>query len=177
MPRIIHHGATAGSFANVVSGLSSARSVLGSSVPARKLVPMGVRRVVSRSIRTAGWAPLAVFGLHAVLSVTGAYLTHPAIDLPMHLAGGVVIAYFFARCLTVAMEEGLLGTPDAFAVALLTFTCTCAAAVLWEFVEWTHDQFFMARDARGYEDTLLDLALGIVGGAVFVAAAAARAPR
>jgi len=129
---------------------------------------------MARSVRAAGWAPLLVFGAHAVLAATGAYGVVPSIDIPMHLAGGVVIAYFFARSLALAVDDGLLGAPNRLAVALLVLACTCAAAVFWEFAEWTYDRFFLAPDARDYGDTLLDMALGIAGGSLFVAASVAR---
>jgi hypothetical protein len=125
-------------------------------------------------VRSAGWAPLAVLLLHAVLVATSAYAVYPPLDNPMHLAGGIAIAYFFSKSLALAIEAGLLGSPNRLAVAVMVFACTCAAAIAWEFAEWTHDQFFSARGARGYHDTLLDMALGVFGGAVFVAVSAMR---
>jgi len=133
-----------------------------------------LRAWIARSVRAAGWAPLAVFALHAILAATGAYGVYPPLDIPMHLAGGIAIAYFFSKALALAIEAGLLGAPNRLAVAVMVFTCTCAAAVAWEFAEWTYDQFFVAMDARGYHDTLLDMALGVVGGALFVAVSAMR---
>ena len=62
----------------------------------------------------------------------------------------------------------MLGEPNRIALGALVLGCTCAAAIFWEFAEWGHDQFFVAADARGYHDTLLDLALGVVGGGSFV---------
>jgi hypothetical protein len=130
-----------------------------------------------RSVRAAGWAPLAVFLLHAVLVATGAYRAYPSIDIPMHVAGGIVIAYFFSRSLALAIESDLLGAPNRLAIAVLVLTSTCAAVIAWEFAEWTYDQFSMLRDARGYHDTLLDMALGVLGGAAFVAVSALRGRR
>jgi hypothetical protein len=127
---------------------------------------------IFRSVRAAGWAPITVFLLHAVLVATGAYGVYPPLDIPMHLGGGIAIAYFFARTLALAIEADLLGAPNRLAVAVMVVTCTCAAAIAWEFAEWTHDQFFSAGNARGYHDTLLDMALGVFGGALFVAVSA-----
>lgn len=45
----------------------------------------------------AGWFPSLVFLLHCVLSLAfDAYDRAPSLDVPMHLLGGVAIAYFFA---------------------------------------------------------------------------------
>lgn len=125
-------------------------------------------------MRAAGWAPIAVFLLHMVLVATGAYAAYPSLDIPMHLGGGIVIAYFFAESLAVAVRAGLLGAPNRLAVAVMVLGCTCAAAVGWEFAEWAYDQFFSVRDARGYHDTLLDMALGVLGGGLVVAVSAVR---
>ncbi len=129
---------------------------------------------IARSVRVAAWAPLTVFVLHAVLVATGAYGVYPPLDVPMHLAGGIAIAYFFSKSLALAIEADLLGAPNRPAVAVMVLTCTCAAAIAWEFAEWTYDRFFIAGDARAYHDTLLDMALGVMGGALFVAASAMR---
>lgn len=136
-----------------------------------------LRAWIFRSLRAAGWAPIAVFLLHAVLVATGAYAAHPSLDIPMHLGGGIVIAYFFAESLAVAVRADLLGAPNRLAVAVMVLGCTCAAAVGWEFAEWAYDQFFAVRDARGYHDTLADMALGILGGGLFVAVSAVRGVR
>jgi hypothetical protein len=124
---------------------------------------------VIRSVRVAGWAPLSVFGLHVVLAMGGAYDSFPSIDIPMHLLGGIVIAYFFAVSLTIALQLDLVGRPNRFALAILVIGSTCAAAIVWEFGEWGYDQFFPAPDARDYHDTLLDLALGMLGGGLYAA--------
>ncbi len=129
---------------------------------------------ILRSVRAAGWAPIGVFLLHVALVATGAYAAYPSLDIPMHLGGGIVIAYFFAESLAVAVRSGLLGAPNRLAVAVMVLGCTCGAAVGWEFAEWAHDQLFAPGDARGYHDTLLDMALGVLGGGLFVAVSARR---
>ena len=58
----------------------------------------------------------------------------------------------------------------------MTFGCTCAAVVHWELAEWAYDQFFMAGDSRRYHDTLLDMALGVLGGALYLGLSATRRP-
>jgi hypothetical protein len=47
---------------------------------------------------------------------------------------------------------------------------TSLAAVVWEFAEFVADQKFGAHTQPGLEDTLLDLFLGLLGGAVWITA-------
>lgn len=54
-------------------------------------------------------------------------------------------------------------------VALLTVVLGLAIATLWEFYEWVGEQFVPAQIIVGYDDTILDLALG--GGGALIAGA------
>lgn len=119
--------------------------------------------------RRAGWAPLAVFLVHAVASGSGAYRIWPAFDAPMHLVGGFVIAFFFAESLAVVAESGVLGQPSRLLLGIAIFALTCTAAVFWEFAEWSVDLYFGSVGQLGIVDTMRDMARGIAGGGVFVA--------
>ena len=82
------------------------------------------------SVVSAGWAPASVFVIHVVISRgLGAYLTLPDLDIPMHFAGGVAIAYFLWRSINIDAAGPVLGSLTLFARLLLTFLAVCAAAV------------------------------------------------
>ncbi len=67
------------------------------------------------SIRSAGWAPALVFVTHVVASRgIGAYRTLPELDTPMHLVGGVAIAFFFWRSVNLDAARPLLGSLTLF---------------------------------------------------------------
>ena len=98
----------------------------------------------------------------------GAYEAFPPLDTPMHLLGGLAIAFFLWTAYSIGTRSGTLGQPNSTAIALLTVTSTAASAVLWEFAEFLSDGYLGTNTQKGLEDTLLDLLLGLVGGAVFV---------
>ncbi len=126
-------------------------------------------RWLSTSIRSAGWAPVVVFSLHVVLSRGfGAYLAVPGLDIPMHVLGGVAIAFFIWRAIALPAATPVLGRPSDTGRLLLAFTAVCTAAALWEFAEWTTDRLGLTEAQVGLDDTLLDMALGIAGGTVFL---------
>lgn len=118
------------------------------------------------ALRRYGWFPLAVFLAHEICShVLDAYVRWPAIDIPLHFLGGFAIAYFAAGALRVFAERGLVRPPDPILRVLLLFALACTAAVFWEFAEWIADRYFGTNcqmDDLG--DTLLDLAMGVLGG-------------
>jgi len=148
------------------------------------LDPVGIRPMmfgmgrflgwVSESVRAAGWAPLSVFAFHVALMYAGAYGAVPSVDVPMHLGGGVAIAYFFARSLALAPD--LVGRPSRFALGVMVVGATCAAAIGWEVAEWAWARRVSGGVAHTYHDTLLDLVLGAVGGTFYAVAAYRRAP-
>lgn len=125
------------------------------------------------TLREAGWAPLAVFAVHTVAAVVfHAYAKYPLLDVPMHFLGGLVIAYFFHRAIVNASRFGFPDLDYDAVRCLLVFSLVCTAAVFWEFAEWIWDRLFQTHHQTSLDDTMLDLALGIGGGAVFLALSA-----
>ena len=122
-----------------------------------------------RLLKIAGWAPLLVFIAHVVCILTGAYEAWPPLDIPFHLVGGVVIAFFFHRSLSLLWRERHLDLGRPFTQQLLVFTLTVTAATFWEFAEYLADHFLGTTSQQGgLEDTLLDLLLGTLGGTLLL---------
>ncbi len=121
-------------------------------------------------LRQAGWAPTLVFLVHVYAScVLDAYVRYWALDIVMHVAGGVAIAYFFHAGLE-RLPPDVIGPRHRSAVhAAAVFALTATASVFWEFAEYASDRLFGTRAQLELEDTLLDLALGVVGGVLYVA--------
>jgi uncharacterized membrane protein len=107
----------------------------------------------------------------------GAYVAFPPLDAPIHLLGGLAIAFFLWTTYSIGARSGTLGRPNSTAIAALTLTSTAACAVLWEFGEFLSDRYLGTNTQKGLEDTLLDMLLGLVGGAIFVGVAWFRARR
>ena len=134
--------------------------------------------VLFESLRRAGWAPTLVFVAHMILwHGVGAYAAFPPLDAPMHLLGGLAIAFFLWTAYSISARSGTFGRPNTSAIAVLTLTSTATSAVLWELAEYLSDRFLGTNTQKGLEDTLLDLLLGLVGGAIFVGVAWFRARR
>ncbi len=119
--------------------------------------------------RRALWAPLLVFATHLFLSRgIEAYRDHPWLDIPMHLAGGVAMAFCLHAALLVLEDRELVERTEPKIRSLLVVALTGCTAIFWEFAEFTTDQLGFTRAQAGLADTLLDMALGLVGGLLFV---------
>jgi hypothetical protein len=128
--------------------------------------------VLVESLWRAGWAPAIVFVAHMILwHGIGAYAAFPPLDVPMHLLGGLAIAFFLWTAYSIGARSGTFGRPNSNAIAALTLTSTAACALLWEFAEYLSDRHLGTNTQKGLEDTLLDMLLGLVGGAIFVGVA------
>jgi len=132
--------------------------------PARTLVVL---------LRRAGWAPIAVVLVHAVLVLAlDAYTRFPPLDIPMHFIGGVAIAYFFSGCFTALPDGFVAAEYRKWAEFVVVASLTATAAVIWEFAEFLADALFAAGSQNGLDDTMLDMALGMLGGIVWLGFAA-----
>ncbi len=121
------------------------------------------------SLRRAAWAPVLVFSIHLVaLLGFDIYQHFPDFDIPMHFIGGVAIAYFIGLSYRAAAELKLLGEPSAVVFPPMILGLTSLAAVVWEFAEFIADQQFGTHSQPSLADTLLDLLMGLLGGAIWI---------
>jgi hypothetical protein len=121
------------------------------------------------ALRRYGWLPLAVCLAHELCShVFDAYVRWPAIDIPLHVLGGLAIAYFAGGVLLVVAARGLIRMPDPILRVLLLFALVHVAAVFWEFAEWLADRTLGTTCQLSLGDTLLDLFMGMLGGLAYL---------
>jgi len=124
---------------------------------------------LKKIILRRAWFPVMIFFIHVVCSrLIRVYDLFPPLDIPMHLAGGFAIAYFFLGCLRALEEQGLMRTLEHLLQATLLFALTCTAAVFWEFFEYISDHWIKTHAQPDLEDTLLDMLMGIVGGTIYI---------
>jgi hypothetical protein len=116
---------------------------------------------VNPTILQAAAAPSAVFALAQLASLFGWFDSMPWIDVPFHLAGGLTIAWFFHACV-LAAEPHLGSIHDAIRTVCV-IGLSAIAAIGWELYEFAVDLIFRTQWALGLPDTLLDLALGVIG--------------
>lgn len=122
--------------------------------------------------RRGGWLPAVVVAVHFYLArVLKIYGPHPWLDMPMHFVGGIAIAFFIDRSIDVFVTRGSLRPSDGATKDLLVVSLTATAAMFWEFFEFLSDRLGWSRAQTALDDTMLDMALGLGGGIVFVVAA------
>ena len=142
------------------------RRIVSSRIPCLAMW-MLIRDLVLR----AGWAPTLVFAVHLYLwKRTSLYLSFPFIDIPLHLLGGFAIAYFFSGLLGIGADRKLVDPVRGGIRFLLLVSLTCMAGVIWEFAELGVDRHPLLPLQLGLEDTLGDILVGTVGGALYGAA-------
>ncbi len=123
------------------------------------------------------WFPALVLAAHFVAFAGGAYNTISWLDMPMHLIGGVAIAYFLEHALD-AFEKGRFLQPSRGALRFLfVFALATTSAVLWEGVEYVGNRVLGRDVLMGREDTVADLFLGMLGAALYLAWEALRPKR
>jgi len=112
--------------------------------------------------------PLGLFCVHLVLSALDVYKRYRWPDIPMHILGGVFIAYSFSLTVTYFQERKILSEMNVFSRSVFLFGLTSSAVVIWEFGEFTLDFFFDTVAQAGLEDTMLDMFLGLLGGMALI---------
>ncbi|MHC4641066.1 MAG: hypothetical protein ACYS32_05430 [Planctomycetota bacterium] len=112
--------------------------------------------------------PTLLFCFHLVMVFLGLYKAHPWIDIPMHVLGGVFIAYSFSLAVTYFQAGKILSELNVISRIVFLFALTSLATVIWEFGEFTLDFFFDTVAQASLADTMLDMFLGLVGGAVLI---------
>ncbi len=113
-------------------------------------------------------SPTLLFCLHLAMVFLGFYKRHPWIDIPMHVLGGVFIAYSFSLTVTYFQERKILSELNILSRSVFLFALTSTAAVIWEFGEFALDFLFSTNTQASVEDTILDMFLGLVGGTALI---------
>ncbi len=129
-----------------------------------------LQQALWKLFKIGGWAPLLVLATHLFLSrVMHAYLIWPPTDIPVHFAGGLAIAFFVSRCFQALPRETIRRSRVVLLELLLVMALTATTAVFWEFAEFTDDRLFGTNIQISLANTMQDLAMGILGAAVFAA--------
>jgi hypothetical protein len=116
-----------------------------------------------------GWFPLVVFFTHLFLSrVLGIYEIYPDMDIPMHFAGGLSIAFFVSKCFRVLPRDYVKKGRVNILEILLIGSITASVAVFWEFGEFLFDQSFGTNIQISLANTIQDLAMGLLGASVII---------
>jgi len=111
--------------------------------------------------------PVPVFAVFIPLALwSDIFIRYPWMDIPFHLAGGASVAASAAVMLGYLIKNRhLLKLPAAFFV-LFIVGVVAIIAIGWEFFEYSLQMLFPSDMAMTLSDTLGDLAVGLLGGAV-----------
>jgi len=119
---------------------------------------------ITTTLRETAWAPLSIFGFYLIGLALRLFKMFPALDIPVHFMGGVVITYFYRSA--IRNLQKIVGDIPLPIQIIFAFTCTGTTTVLWEFYENILDHFFGFQMVRGLEDTITDLFVGLMGALV-----------
>ena len=107
---------------------------------------------VSKLLLKAGWAPLAVFILHAIVIRT---TFRQALDFPIHFAGGATMAFFLfyaIACFAAGFDDN-----DSLVRYLFSFALACTVGLFWEYGELFSDVFLHTHIQHNLHETMKDL--------------------
>lgn len=111
--------------------------------------------------------PFFVFLISSILGFfLDAYEVLPWLDIPMHVFGGVAIAYMLVLFLNFFSEKKFIFIKSKWVYFLVILGFVSLIAVLWEFYEFLMKFFFGLPFQPSLEDTILDLFLGLFGGVI-----------
>ncbi len=120
-------------------------------------------------LKIGGWLPLTVFSTHVFLSrVIHLYDIFPPMDIPMHFAGGLAIAFFISKCFQILPRDYIKKSRVSLLEIVLIGSLTASTAVFWEFAEFTFDQFFGTNIQISLANTIQDLVMGIFGALIII---------
>lgn len=124
-----------------------------------------------RIVAPAVWAPLLVFAAHVTLDAgLDVYTDRPWLDGPMHVCGGLAIAYVISTALAAPDGSDPRGRLPGVLEGTLVITGTATVAVIWEFAEFGVDRAFGTNLQGTLSNTMKDLAMGLLGSVLVVAA-------
>jgi hypothetical protein len=113
------------------------------------------------TLKESAWAPLSVVGFYLIGLAFHLFDMFPRLDIPTHFMGGVAITYFYRSA--IRNSQGIVGEIPLPVQIIFAFTCTGTTIILWEFYENFMDHFLGFHMVLGLEDTIKDMALGLLG--------------
>ena len=111
----------------------------------------------------AGWAPLLVVLLHRVALLLD---LRSQADAFVHFAGGIAAA-LVSYCAIDAFAHRL-GRLTKAGTLVFSLSLASAVALGWELIEYASDRFLHTQVQKSVEETMLDLAFGVLGACVCV---------
>jgi hypothetical protein len=123
-------------------------------------------------LRTRAWLPaVAVLIVHIVLwKSSSAYEQFPNLDRVTHTLGGVAATWFLLCCMRAPGGGAWFGEHSRRSESFALLAWIGLVVATWEFLEWTLDRIGLTRSQTSLDDTLSDMAFGMLGGIVLILA-------
>ena len=110
--------------------------------------------------------PLLILIIHLPLWIYDIYHLIWWIDIPMHFLGGLFIGRSYFLLIRLLQREGHIGNMHRFVHFVFVVSLVSLTAVAWESQEFILDINDNAMRQPSLANTIQDLILGILGGAV-----------
>lgn len=124
----------------------------------------------SETARRTAWAPVSVLAFYILAAVLfDLFQLIPRLDVPLHFAGGLAIAYSADSALKIGLKAGRIVDGSARRRSIVVIGATLAAALLWEALEFSSDRLLGTREQLGPTDTVRDILVGVLASVAFVA--------
>ncbi|MBD3281534.1 hypothetical protein GF391_02195 [Candidatus Uhrbacteria bacterium] len=117
---------------------------------------------------TAFIPPIIIFLLHLFAINFNFYLLIPNLDVPMHFAGGMAIAVTAIQLINAFERRKSIIFKSHILRGFILISLVSFAAMLWELAEFSADVFLGWHLQYNLFDTMTDMILGMVGGAIVI---------
>ncbi len=126
------------------------------------------KEIILIPILIAFAVPLLIFALHLLAIKLGFYILIPNFDVPMHFAGGMAIAAMGIQLTNLFEKNKLVLYKNPIIRVIFLLAIVASAAMLWEIGEFLADQLLNVSLQFSLFDTMKDMILGFIGGAIVV---------
>lgn len=120
----------------------------------------------NKDLRQFILGPFIVVILHIIAVFAGWYEMFWWFDIPMHLVGGLAITFSAAVAIQEFKNRGKLSITWKPLNILLLLGLASLAAFAWEIMEFALDIFFHTDHQPSVLDTMKDICMGLIGGAI-----------
>lgn len=120
-------------------------------------------QIPNNQLLKISFPPIILLALHVLVTKTGLYERFWWFDIPMHFAGGVLVAIALLFFFNHFIEDKKLTISSDVLKVLLIVALTTLFAFSWEVMEYSFDLYFTTGLQGSLTDTMKDISMGIMG--------------
>jgi len=107
--------------------------------------------------------PIILFVINCIILILNLHENNYWISILEHFLGGLFISYSYYSFILFLQDKQIISPTNSLTLSLFIISLTGTTTVLWELAEFMVDYFFDIHMQLGLGDTMLDMALGILG--------------